>query len=180
MFCTCVIMKVIHARFIEYPSLMPYTSMQNSNSELPTHTDTHMHTHTTKSLHGGLSAATSMYQLVFALRLLHRYASFTSGRPSPLGVLLSAARLFFAHLGSFYCHLHDSHPTRHANVSRDNPWAGTNPCDGVGIICRAPSTHCWIGFEMDRHVNDLVLALNSLETWPTLLIEIAPYSTKPL
>ena len=37
-----------------------------------THTDTHMHTHTTKSLHGGLSAATSMYQLVFALRLLHR------------------------------------------------------------------------------------------------------------
>ena len=38
----------------------------------------------------------------------------------------------------------------------------------------------WIGFEMDRHVTDLVLALNSLETWPTLLIEIAPYSTKPL
>ena len=41
-------------------------------------------------------------------------------------------------------------------------------------------THCWIGFEMDRDVNDLVLALNSLETWPTLLIEIAPYSAKPL
>ena len=42
------------------------------------------------------------------------------------------------------------------------------------------NTHCWIGLEMDRHVNDLVLALNSLETWPTLLIEIAPCSTKPL